>query len=58
MVVVVLTGLVLAVGGFWLWSITMDEPYAGIPHWLVGLVVVGLIVALAVALSRLRDPRP
>lgn len=48
----------LAVGAFWLWSTARDVMVAGVPPWVIGLVVVGLLVALAMAVDRIRKTTP
>ncbi len=57
-VIAILSVLVLVVGCFWLRSLTPDPPYPDVPQWTVGLVVVGLLVGLAEAVSRLHDRAP
>lgn len=44
-----------AVGAFWMWTTATGVMYAGVPAWVVGLVVVGLLVALAFAVHRVHD---
>ena len=45
----------LAVGAFWLWATAQGGLVAGVPSWVIGLVVVALIFSLALAVSRVRD---
>lgn len=57
----VVAGLALAallVGAFWMWSTSRGAMVAGVPSWVPGLVVVGLLVALAVAVDRVRNSAP
>jgi hypothetical protein len=44
--------LVVVVGSFWLWTVLHGVLVAGIPSWVVGLLLVGLVVALAAAIDR------
>lgn len=46
--------LALGVGFFWMWSMAQGVLFAGVPSWVIGLVVVGLLVALAMAVDRVR----
>lgn len=48
----------LGVGAFWMWSTSTGVMYAGVPQWVVGLFVVGLLVALALAVHRVHDSVP
>lgn len=52
LVVVGLAVLVVAVGSFWLWTVLHGVLVAGVPSWVVGLLFVGLVVALAAAIDR------
>jgi len=53
LVVAGLAAMVLAVGFFWLWTVLNGVLIAGVPSWVVGLVLVALVVALAAAIDRL-----
>ncbi len=48
----VLAVIALAAGAFWMWSTATGGLYAGVPSWIIGLVVVGLVFALALAVHR------
>ena len=52
LVVVALAVLVVVVGSFWLWTVLHGVLVAGVPSWVVGLLLVGLVVALAAAIDR------
>jgi hypothetical protein len=52
LVVAALAAMVLAVGAFWLWTILRGVLVAGVPSWVVGLLFVGLVVALAAAVDK------
>lgn len=52
LVVVGLAVLVVVVGSFWLWTVLHGVLVAGVPSWVVGLMFVGLVVALAAAIDR------
>lgn len=52
LVVVGLTVLVVVVGSLWLWTVLHGVLVAGIPSWVIGLLLVGLVVALAAAIDR------
>lgn len=52
LVVAGLALMVVAVGSFWLWTILHGVLVAGVPSWVVGLLFVGLVVALAAAVDR------
>ena len=52
LVVVGLAVLVVVVGSFWLWTVLLGVLVAGVPSWVVGLMFVGLVVALAAAIDR------
>lgn len=52
LVVVGLALLVVVVGIFWLWTVLHGVLVAGVPSWVVGLLLVGLVVALAAAIDR------
>lgn len=52
LVVAGLAVLVLVVGSFWLWTVLHGVLFAGVPSWVVGLLLVGLVVALAAAIDR------
>ena len=52
LVVAGLAVLVVAVGSFWLWTVLHGVLVAGVPSWVVGLLLVGLVVALAAAIDR------
>ena len=41
----------------WMWSTATGVMVAGVPPWAVGLVVVALLVALALAVHRMHDAR-
>ena len=49
--------LALGVGALWIWTAATDVMFAGVPPWVVGLVVVALLFALALAVHRLHDPK-
>jgi hypothetical protein len=53
LVVAGLAAMVLVVGAFWLWTVLHGVLVVGIPSWVVGLLLVGLVVALAAAVERL-----
>ena len=50
--------MALGVGAFWMWTTSTGVMYAGVPSWAAGLVVVGLLVALAFAVHRVHDSVP
>ncbi|GAA1476361.1 hypothetical protein GCM10009623_08070 [Nocardioides aestuarii] len=52
LVVVGLAVLVVVVGSFWLWTVLHGVLVAGVPSWVVGLLLVGLVVALAASIDR------
>lgn len=56
--VAILGLMALGVGAFWMWTTSTGVFYAGVPSWVVGLVVVGLLVALAFAVHRLQSSAP
>jgi len=56
--VAILGLMALGVGAFWMWTTSIGVIYAGVPPWVVGLVVVGLLVALAFAVHRLQNSAP
>jgi len=47
--------MALGVGAFWMWTTATGVTYVGVPPWAAGLVVVGLLVALAFAVHRVHD---
>ena len=49
--------LALGVGALWMWSTATGVMVAGVPPWAVGLLVVALLVALALAVHRMHDAR-
>lgn len=55
LVVAGLAVMALAVGALWMWMTARGVIYAGVPPWAVGLVVVGLVFALAWAVHRLQE---
>ena len=50
--------MALGVGAFWMWTTSTGVMYVGVPPWVVGLIVIGLLVALAVAVHRVHDSVP
>jgi len=56
--VAILGLMALGVGAFWMWTTSTGVIYAGVPPWVVGLIVVGLLVALAFAVHRLQNSAP
>jgi hypothetical protein len=57
LVVATLAVMALSIGSFWMWSTATGVRYAGVPSWLVGLVVVALVFALARAIHHVNEPR-
>ncbi len=56
--VAILGLMALGVGAFWMWTTSTGVMYAGVPPWAAGLVVVGLLGALAFAVHRVHDSAP
>lgn len=56
LVVAMLAVMALSIGGLWMWSIATGVMYAGV-SWLVGLVVVALVFALARAIHHVNGTR-
>lgn len=54
-VIAVLALLCLGVGALWMWSTATGLLWAGVPAWAIGMVVVALLVALALAVHRAAD---
>lgn len=57
LVVALLAVVAVAVGALWMWSTATGVRYAGVPSWLVGLVVVALVFALARVIHHVNGPR-
>ena len=49
--------IALAVGAVWMWTTATGVMVAGMPPWVLGLAVVALLVALAVAVHRIDEPK-
>lgn len=57
LVVAMLAVMALSIGSFWMWSTVTGVVYAGVPSWLLGLVVVALVFALARAIHHVNETR-
>lgn len=55
LVVAALALTALAVGGLWMWMTARGVMIAGMPPWVLGLVVVALVFSLAWAVHRIQD---
>lgn len=56
LVATMLALVVVTLGSYWVWAMATGELVAGMPSWVVGLLMVGLVVALAAAVDRTREP--